>query len=299
MTVEHLAAMPEHVRALRAPWPTLVGKVPDLNWELEQELRFGQRVTKTEQGYVLGGTIKGGSSSMWIPATRAQYDAFKRWQAKEGLRDGRDDAALERLTALLAPHGIALATRRQAPSPGRRHGDDEAPYAGYGPVYAEVDAILRALPPAHLARPALRRITLGGWGPDAAKASAYVDDGVHMYDFAVRGARRTFVGLFLHELGHAHERSLTEGQRAALEDAWRRLAEADAFVGVEYMLDANTRRLYQRFVFAEFVAETYMVYAACGAALRDTIEGAPAPVRDAWRSAYEALREGFEGVEYA
>ena len=59
---------------------------------------------------------------------------------------------------------------------------------------------MRAVP-----RPEFAALQIGGWGPDSAKASAYDRGAVLMYDFAIRGARRTFMGLFLHELGHAHE----------------------------------------------------------------------------------------------
>jgi hypothetical protein len=291
-----LRQMPDAVRDLRAAWPSLASTIPDLTAELEREFRFGQRITKTERGYIMGGTLKGGSSSMWFPVERKQYQAFRRWQTREGVLEGRDDEAQARLAALLARHEVELVTRRGPPKKGA---EGEPPNPAFGPLYGLMLQVLEALPVEHLARPALRRIQLGGWGPDAAKASAYDDGAVLMYDFACRGARRTFLGLFLHELGHAHEVSLAQAELAALGEAWRVLVDEDAFVGVEFILDAPTRCIYQRLVFAEFLAETYMLYAAMGEALRGTIEGLAPRARDAWRRVYELFRSTFHGVEYA
>jgi hypothetical protein len=293
-----MRSMPPEVRSLRDAWPSRTGEIPGLTVELEEEFRFGQRVSKTEVGYHMGGSMSGGSSSMWIPASRDQYRAFKRWQKVEGLLEGRDDEAFGRLSALLARHGIELATRRQSAG-GRRAPSDPTPFAGYGPIYAAVEQILSALPVQHLSRPQLRRIQLGGWGPDAAKASAYVEPTVIMYDFACKGARRTFLGLFLHELGHAHETAMSEAQKDALHREYQVLGEEDAFFGVEFLVDATTRKFRQKFVFEEFLAETYMIYTACGGALREMIACSSPRAREAWERAYGLFRASFDGVEYA
>jgi len=294
-----LRRMPEPVRALRQEWRSLVDRVQDLTWELEQDFRFGQRITRTDHGYVMGGTMKGGSSSMWYPSSKTEYRAFKRWQNAEGIQEARNDEAFTALTELLAEHDVELVTRRHATTPARRNGGhDQVPFAGYGPIYADVEAILRTLPPRHLSRPTLKRLQLGGWGPDAAKASAYQDGAVLMYDFACRGARRTFLGLFLHELGHAHEVDLSEAEKDRIYADYRVLSEEDAFIGVEFLVDANTRKLYQKFVFNEFLAETYMIYASCGAGLREAIAASAPRVRDAWQDVYDAFRESFDGYEY-
>ena len=52
-----LRRMPDEVRALRGAWPSVAHDVPELDEELEQEFRFGQRITRTERGYVLGGPM--------------------------------------------------------------------------------------------------------------------------------------------------------------------------------------------------------------------------------------------------
>jgi hypothetical protein len=234
-----------------------------------------------------------------MPATREQYRAFKRWQRAEGLQEERDDEAFAALTGLLARHGVELATRRHAPSPGRRAPDDGSPFAGYGPLYTLMTPILEALPPEHLSRPSFKKLQLGGWGPDAAKASAYADGVVIMYDFACRGARRTFLGLFLHELGHAHECALPEREKDVLHAGYQVLVdEDDAFYGVDFLVDAATRKLTQRFVFEEFLAELYLIYTACGGGLRETIARQAPRARAAWEQVYEVMRASFGGAEY-
>jgi hypothetical protein len=296
--VKERRSAPEDVRELRNAWESQVGHVKGLTWELEQDFRFGQRITRTDQGYVMGGTMKGGSSSMWYPTGRDEYHAFKRWQTAEGVQEARNDEAFDRFTKLVGKHAIELVTRRRAPTPMRRSKRDPEPYRGYGPLYADMADILECLPASHLDRPQLRRIQLGGWGPDAAKASAYVDGAVLMYDFACRGARRTFLGLFLHEVGHAHEVALSEPQKDVLHEGYQVLAEEDAFIGIEFLVDANTRKLYQKFVFQEFLAETYMIYVACGQGLRDRIQRYGKRARGAWETIYEVFRESFDGIEY-
>lgn len=291
-----LLQMPEQVRALRNAWPSQVSRVKGLTSDLEQEFRFGQQVTRTDQGFFMGGTMKGGSSSMWYPSTKDDYRAFRRWQDAEGIREGRDDEAYENLFALVEEHGVEIVTCRKAHS--RRSRPDPEPYTGYGMIYREVYGMLSALPAEHLSRPELQRIQFGGWGPDAAKASAYVDGTVMMYDFACRGAKRTFLGLFLHELGHAHEVALSEPTKDLLAKHYTVLSEHDAFLGVEFLVDGHTRKLYQKFVFNEFLAETYMIYASCGTALRESIQDFPAPARAAWEEVYAIFRESFCGIEY-
>lgn len=289
-----LWSMPPIVRELRDNWPSQIARVPHLTEELEKDFRFGQQISKTERGYLMGGTIKGGSSSMWYPSTKVEYDAYLSWKKIEGVNEERDDRAYERLKRKLDANGIELVTRRQS----RKGGDDDKPYNGYGPLYAFCADILDQLPPSHLSRPTLKRIELGGWGPDSAKASAYKSGSVLMYDFAIRGAKRTFLGLFLHELGHAHENAFEATLKDELYGCYKVLASADAFFGIEFLLDRNTRKLYQKFVFNEFLAETYLIYTACGGALRDFIEKQADGVREAWRTVYETFKKTFDGIDY-
>src|SRR4051794_34116078 len=287
-----LRSMPPEVRELSRPWPSRRERIPNLTDELEKEFRFGQRIAKTDRGYYMGGPIKGGTSSMWYPATREDYKAYRDWRKLEAVVEGRDDEALERLKRVLDAHGVTLMTKH-AHGSGRR--EDGEPFAGFGPLYALCAEALEALPPEHLESDSFERLQLGGWGPDGAKASAYDKGSVLMYEFAVRGARRTFAGLFLHELGHPHEQALPRAVRDELRRLYKVVNDADAFLGLEFLLEASTRQLHQKFVFEEFLAETYLMYTACGELLRRFIASQEDRVRSAWERIYALFRDTFFG----
>lgn len=284
------AALPAEARALAAPWRSRVGEIPGLTPELEREFRFGQRAVSIEGRVRLGGTIKGGSSAMWVPASPDLLPVYRAWAAVEGLPNAWRPVAWWRLRRLLAAHGVTLASG----APGARHSWSPR----LGAVYALTRAVLAALPPAHLSSPRFRVLQIGGWGPDAAKASAYEDGTVMLYDFAIKGARRTFVGLLLHELGHAREAAASEAERAEWQECHATLAEAHAFVGTEFLASAESRRQYQSHAWSEFAAETYMVYAAQGERLRRHIAGYQGPVRDAWDAVYARCMAWFGSIEY-
>src|SRR4051794_16323010 len=114
-------SMPPEVRELSRPWPSQRERVPNLTLELEKEFRFGQRIAKTDRGYFMGGPIKGGTSSMWYPATREDYKAYRTWRKLEAVVEGRDDEALERLKRVLDAHGVELVTKNAHSARGRGH----------------------------------------------------------------------------------------------------------------------------------------------------------------------------------
>ncbi len=159
--------------------------------------------------------------------------------------------------------------------------------------------ICLCLPEAHLSSPQLTRVQLGGWGPDSAKASAYDRGAVIMYDFAISGARRTFLGLFLHELGHAHQACFGLGELAILREHYTTICERGSVMGSEFLLDSRTRQIYQRLDFTEFLAESYMHYCSQGQRLRDFIGRLDEPARGAWCESYALYRSAFDGAEYA
>ena len=119
-----------------------------------------------------------------------------------------------------------------------------------------------------------------------------------LYDFAVKGARRTFVGLLLHELGHAREATATPSERKEWRHWHAVISEADAFVGTEYLGSPESRCQYQSHAWPEFAAETYMVYCAQGERLRWHIATYDGELRDAWDAVYARLMAWFDGMEY-
>lgn len=287
--------MPEAARVLAGPWPSLVGGIPGLTPEIERDFRFGQSVFPFGGEYRLGGSLKGGSSAIWRPVTGAEHRAYVEWRRREAFAETEDPDAFRELADLLAANGIALVDM------GHRTGgaeSGEAHVAGRGEVYRLAADLLLALPAGHLARDEFAALQLGGWGPDSAKASAYADGRVMLYEFALGGARRTFTGLFLHEVGHVHEAALESAHRQRLDALHGPIASAGALLGMEFLLDAESRRIYQQFLTSEFLAETYVIYTTQGARLRDFIEAQPPRVRDAWHEVYAILRDTFYGVEY-
>lgn len=289
-----LREMPPAVRDLGRPWKILAGDVEGLTPALEKEFRFGQSVISLDGRYRLGGNLKGGSSAMWIPAGPEAFEAYRLWRERDGIPRVKDRRAFRRLEKLLQAHEVRLINGSwSGPEQASRNFSEKRGY-----LYAVTWEILSRLPASHLEREAFRILQIGGWGPDGAKASAYENGRVMMYDFAVNGARRTYVGLLLHELGHAQEASFPETKRRALREAFGAIARAGAVMGVEFLVDAQARKLYQLRVFEEFVAETYMIYTSQGEALRRFVGEQEDRTRRAWDEAYGLFRDAFEGIEY-
>jgi hypothetical protein len=287
--------MPEEARCLGRPWEPLSGDIPELTADLERDFRFGQSVFPFGAGYRLGGSLKGGSSTMWRPAPEADFRAYQAWRVREGVPDSAEDIpAFEELAELLAANQVEfwnLGHRATARRPA-----DYVP--GRGWIYRTVIDILRALPEAHLKRPEFGALQLGGWGPASAKASAYENGRVFIYDFALGGAKRTMVGLFLHEMGHAHEAALSRSTTAELSRLHSTVAESGQLLGLEFLLDAESRKVYQQFLVSEFIAETYVGYTGAAEMLRAFVAGQPQRSAGAWRRIYEIYRESFGVVEY-
>jgi hypothetical protein len=284
--------MPEEVRALGEDWQSLADQVPGLTPDLEKDFRFGHAVIRFGDGFRLGGSIKGGSSSIWTPVDEDAHQAYTAWSQHEAIPDVEDHKAFDELTELLEQNDIELRNIGN-------ESQDGAYVEGRGYLYRSMVGILRQLPDDHLRRPHFSLLQIGGWGPDSAKASAYDDGRVLIYDFAIRGARRTFLGLFLHELGHANDAALTALQRGIIEEAHDIIAGANALIGLEFLLDAESRRVYQQFLVNEFIAELYVIYTVRGRRLREYIDNIKdEPVRGAWSTVYDLFRKTFGGMEY-
>jgi hypothetical protein len=288
--------MPEDARCLGSPWDSLVGEVPGLTAELERDFRFGQTVFPFTGGFRLGGSLKGGSSTTWRPANQNDYHAYHAWKVREGIPEEPEDLeAFETLAGFLAANQVELWNLGHKFSP--RLPAEYLPKRGW--VYRTALDMLRALPPEHVSRAEFAALQLGGWGPASAKASAYENGRVFIYDFALGGAKRTMAGLFLHEMGHAHEAALTDRQLEELAELHAPIAERNALFGLEFLLDAESRKVYQQFLVTEFVAETYVAYAAAGPALREHVAGqSDERTANAWQRVYEIFKEGFSGAEY-
>jgi hypothetical protein len=288
--------MPEEVRCLGRSWTSLVGEIPGLTEELEFDFRLGQSAFPFADSYRLGGSLKGGSSTTWRPVGEEQYQAYQAWKQREGIPDQPEDiGAFEELAGVLAANQVEFwnLTSKFSPSLPAEY----LPHRGW--IYRTVLEVLSCLPGNHVSSESFSALQLGGWGPAAAKASAYENGRVYIYDFALGGAKRTMAGLFLHEMGHACEAGMSPGRIARLAELHAPIADANALLGLEFLLDAESRKVYQQFLVTEFIAETYVAYSAAGPALREHVAAQTEPgLAEAWSEVYALFRDDFGGVEY-
>lgn len=286
-------SMPPEVRQLADPWQSVAAQVPGLTAPLEADFRFGKRVVLfAPNEYRIGGSLKGGASTMWFPTDEAHHKLYREWHRLQGFGEWPDEDAWKGLHALLADHRIEL----QEPAP---DANPDHYRRRRGPLYRMTWEILKRLPAEHLAADRFAHLQLGGSGPDNAKGSAYDGDTVIMYSFALEGARRTYYGLLLHELGHVAAAGFSPAAVTALTDAHAVLRRHNTFLGVEFLLGAASREQYQSWPVGEFLAETYLHYVACGSLLRNFLKSRPQPeVREAWERIYDRFLDHFDGLEY-
>lgn len=284
--VKGLVQPPREVAALRDPWDRLSGRLPGLSIELEDEFRFGHVVTAVGDEFRLGGSIKGGSSSVWITVGEEVDEGYRAWREVEGISTEPDAEAYYRLKHRLSALSIDM----------RSHPEEYLPR--HGGAYQLLEMLLGLLPDEHLLWLPLEMIVVGGWGPDAAKASAYRDGRIFLYDFVLGGARRTFAGILLHEMGHAFYSGLRPERKRAFENSHSVIACSGALLGTEFLLDATSRVVYQEFLVDEFAAEMYMAFVAQGGRLREFIRGLEGPGADAWRRVYGQYLDAFDGWAY-
>ncbi len=279
--------LPDSARVLCHPWPNRSAEIPELTPELESDFRFGHQVFPFDSGYRIGGSIKGGSSTAWRPASVSNLTAYQAWHLLEGIPEQEDPAARQALVDLLQEFGISL---EETP--------DQKQDLGRGWIYKTILEVLVALPPEHLAADELESLQIGGWGPAAAKASAYDNGRVHLYDFALGGAARTMIGLLLHELGHAHKAAMNSSELETLIRSHHVIVDSGTLFGLEFLLEAESRKVYQQFLPEEFIAETYLAYTAAGPALRGHIFALAGREAAAWQRTYQVFKESFGGRQY-
>jgi len=279
--------LPDSARVLCNPWPDRSAEIPELTPELESDFRFGHQVFPFDSGYRIGGSIKGGSSTAWRPASAANLTAYRAWHRLEGIPEQEDPAARQALADLLQKFDISLGETPEANQD-----------LGRGWIYKTILEVLTALPPEHLQTQEFASLQVGGWGPSAAKASAYDEGRVHLYDFALGGAARTMIGLLLHEMGHAHKASMNSSELEALIRSHHVIAGSRTLFGLEFLLDADSRKVYQQFLPEEFIAETYLAYTAAGPVLRRHIAALAGREAAAWQRTYQVFKDSFGGRQY-
>ena len=170
-----------------------------------------------------------------------------------------------------------------------------------------LEQVMLLLPCSHLESDTFKELHLGGWGNGTAKGSEYDRGNVHIFDFALLGAKRNFYGLLLHEIGHSfYHKIRNEGRLDDVLACSVPIHKNGAILGIDFLNGANFRVGYQLVAegavneenINEFVAETYLAYVTQGPRLREFISSLPKEPQRAWRTFLMVLKEEFEGRVY-
>jgi hypothetical protein len=285
--------IPDYLRSLREPWLSDVapGRLASL-------IRFASALA-VHDGHkaVVQYTSGGAGTIIEEPVDDATYAALEALMQREYFNRVYDDKARDKLEAFLASRGVELVVSSK-----------HVPRGAF--EYAR--ELLGLLPADHVAHGSFRALELGGWGHGAAKCSEFDGRAVRMFSFAVKGPRRNFAALLLHETGHARFAELAVADPSAmagLVDLHRKIVKhspvTDFHTEIElmpfaadYLLGAQSRVDETLSDPREFAAEVYLLYVARGLEMKDRIAELPPGLRAPWEKVYEAYRELFGGVEY-
>ena len=288
-----LKRIPDYLRGLREPW---LADVTSLR--LAGRIRFASTLAvhdgrKTRVQYNTGGA----GTIIEEPVDDATYAALKALMEREYFEKVYDDKARDEFKAFLASRGVELIVSSKHVPRG---------------AYEFARELLGLLPADHVAHDSFRAIELGGWGHGAAKCSEFDDRTVRMFSFAVKGPRRNFAALLLHETGHAYFAELIVADPSAMAevvDLHREVVKhspvSDFHTEIElmpfaadYLLGAQSRVDETLSDPREFAAEVYLLYVVRGLEMKDRIAELPGRLREPWEKVYEAYRGLFGGVEY-
>ncbi|MCX7804158.1 MAG: hypothetical protein N3A38_03105 [Planctomycetota bacterium] len=276
--------------------------------------------------YEKWGTLSGGMTMLVESAGEADLVAYHGWRKIEGFEDIGVEKTLDALENLrrfldgvnserasLGMPPLVLSGRgeryihrtfEELQRPGTQLHPRRQVFEQMGGIYRAVEQILDALPRPHMFNPHIREIMLGEGVSSSVRGSEYVPEQgqVVMFTLALGAARRTFVGLFLHELGHAMARRMLEDDSEAgfFEERHGFLRATGAFLGVDFWIGREDRVFYQTDI-EEFLAETFMHYVAAGDCLRAHIASfGDGKIARCWTEVYEAFRDRyFSGIEYS
>ncbi len=323
-------SLPADLAIASSDWPSLVGKIPYLDVRLEQSFRFGHGIWRAvvlkDATYEKWGTLSGGMTMLVESAGETELVAYHGWRKVEGfeyigaektldaiesLRRFLDGVNDERATLGMPPLVLSgrgeryvRKTFEELQRPGTQLHPRRQVFEQMGGIYRSVERILDELPRPHLFNPYLKEISLGEGVSSSVRGSEYVPEHgqVVMFTLALGAARRTFVGLFLHELGHALARRMLGDAAEAkfFEERHGFLRAKGAFLGVDFWIGREDRVFYQTDL-EEFLAETFMHYVAAGDCIRAHMASIDdGKVARCWAEVYEAYRDMyFCGIEYS
>jgi len=177
----------------------------------------------------------------------------------------------------------------------------------------------KLLPEHHFGHSHFKELKLGGWGNGAAKFSAYENPVVHIFDCAIKGVRRNYLGLLLHETGHSFCEYLREQVpnmytkaktnfeiitktketgKSVFEVISNREQQGNSFPVVDYLHGKDSRRDRLLSSLSEFIAELYLIYVSNGEELRQFVTNTTGEEGLAWKKTYLMFKTSFRGKEY-
>jgi hypothetical protein len=282
-------------RELSEPWHSYVGKIEGLTPELERDFRNGTTIEEMNDQLAerIGKYVKfdfrtgaGLTFDMHSKVPESEFKIYQAWATKESAPKDEDPNAKKDLVNFLSKYKIKLWCEEGIKD---SH-------------YRITKEILSVLPEHHLKSRHFNMLEFGGVSATSATCSEYHDKSVRMFPYALEGPVRNFVGLLLHESGHAFYHSLegclSSEEMTKVDQAYRTIRRNSATLNVDYLKGPESRNdsLCQ---LDEFIAENYMIYVTQGERLRQHIASIKdKKVQDAWVNVYRTIRKGFCGIEY-
>ncbi|MBI4919603.1 hypothetical protein HY837_06740 [archaeon] len=276
--------LPEEVKQLQKDWfDTSVPK------EVQHRLRFACQVFGKKGKRMVWDTVSGGGGTICSHGLEENvYQQIRALQRKELFPKSYDENSKRALENFLSQKGITL----------EFGGYEETPKLSRK-IFSLTKKIYELLPEHHLGHDHLKILKLCGWGGGAAKCSEYDDPVVHMFDFAVKGPIRNYVGLLLHETGHSFDewvKQYSPELRNELKGLWGELSTSNKGFAIDYLLGEKSRHDYYMSFSSEFLAEFYLIYVSQGERFRGFMKNSSQG--STWEKVYGAYKILFDDKEY-
>ena len=291
-----ISQIPEFLRELREFW--LEG-VPN---ELQSHIRFNANISREKGIPIVTDFLSGGGGTMIEQAVDEElYQALEQLVKQEYFPREYDSQAYRNLAEFLHIKGVTLSLGIGFGP--QKETDIVSRYIPKG-VFETTKRVYELLPEHHLRHAHFRELRIGGWSGGDAKGSQYKNPVVHLFDFIMRGAIRNYIGLLLHETGHAHFELLRKTQS----DLAKRIVwcfgeicsteDPEIPFMIDYLYGTRFRTQECMFDCREFAAEAYLIYVVRGTTLRDSTASLPRRSRKPWQKLYDTFRQSFGGIEY-
>lgn len=273
--------IPTFLEELRTPW------MQGVNSRIQEGIRFSSQLFEYKPGcfriieYMSGGA--GTIISKDIPKQEAEI--FQNIKKKEYYPPNKE-ADLSKLKSFLINKSINLKIKDV--------------YISEQAVTQTLE-IMELLPENHLRNSHFKELILGGWGGGAAKGSEYDKPTVHIFSFAIDGARRNFLCMLLHEIGHSFFSYITSESpslKKRMELLFKNL-DLSHFrnLAIDFIFGKSSRLTQISSSASEFYAEFYLWYVVQGTRIKIFAESLEQTQKDLIIEIYDIYKENF-GIEY-